>query len=130
MDLATLIIVAFAAMFFKHFVIDFPLQTPYQYLNKGTYGHLGGIAHAAFHSVGSLITLAIVLGLYRLDMIFVLCVLEGIIHYHIDWAKMYINKRMDWKCNESPHFWLAMGFDQFLHYLTYALMLLVYFRLA
>ncbi|MEP7292538.1 MAG: hypothetical protein ABI835_12190, partial [Chloroflexota bacterium] len=27
----------------KHFVFDYPLQRPYQFLNKGTYGHPGGI---------------------------------------------------------------------------------------
>lgn len=39
----------------KHLVIDFLLQGPYQYLNKGTYGHWGGIQHAINHMVGTYI---------------------------------------------------------------------------
>ena len=30
----------------KHFIADALLQRPYQYLNKGIYGHPGGIVHA------------------------------------------------------------------------------------
>lgn len=34
-------------LFTKHFIVDFPLQAfPYQYQNKGTYGHPGGLLHS------------------------------------------------------------------------------------
>ena len=37
--LAILTLAAVAVLMLKHAVADFYLQTPYQYLNKGTYGH-------------------------------------------------------------------------------------------
>lgn len=43
----------------KHFICDFPLQAfPYQYLNKGTYGHPGGLIHATIHYIGTYIILS------------------------------------------------------------------------
>ncbi len=47
--LAILVLAAVAVLMFKHMVADFYLQTPYQYLNKGTYGHPGGFLHAGIH---------------------------------------------------------------------------------
>jgi len=35
-------------LFTKHFVLDFPLQTKFQWSNKGTYGHPGGLLHSGF----------------------------------------------------------------------------------
>ena len=46
--LALLALAAVAVLMVKHALADFYLQTPYQYLNKGTYGHPGGLLHAAF----------------------------------------------------------------------------------
>ena len=45
--LVLLVLVAVAVLMAKHMVADFYLQTPYQYLNKGTYGHPGGFLHSA-----------------------------------------------------------------------------------
>lgn len=101
----------------KHFVCDFPLQAfPYQYLNKATYGHLGGIIHAFIHFFASYL---ILLFFTNNIMAFSLAALDGIIHYHIDWAKMNINKHYGWKPDNSEKFWIALGFDQLLHQLTY-----------
>jgi kynureninase len=44
--LVILALAAVAVLMLKHAVADFYLQTPYQYLNKGTYGHPGGFIHA------------------------------------------------------------------------------------
>ena len=38
----------------KHFLCDFVLQTRYQLLNKGIYGHPAGLVHAGTHAIGSL----------------------------------------------------------------------------
>jgi hypothetical protein len=46
---AIIILAAIAVLLFKHMVADFYLQTPYQFLNKGTYGHPGGFVHAGIH---------------------------------------------------------------------------------
>ena len=103
----------------KHFIVDFPLQGPYQWMNKGKYGHLGGILHASLHAIGSVIVLA-----YFTPKFFTLALFDAILHYHIDWAKVNINNRYGWKSNENPQFWWLTGLDQMLHYLTYVLMIL------
>ena len=48
-QIALLALAAVAVLMFKHAVADFYLQTAYQYLNKGTYGHPGGFIHAGIH---------------------------------------------------------------------------------
>lgn len=103
-------------LFTKHFVVDFPLQTPYQWMNKGRYGHPGGLLHAGIHGYFTYIILwlftdwsaALIMGL--LDMF---------IHYHIDWVKVNVNKRTGWKADTHPQFWTLLGADQYAHAVTY-----------
>jgi len=102
-------------LFTKHFVVDFILQTKFQWSNKGTYGHPGGILHAALHGIGTwccFVWYAPMAALY-------LSFLDAVIHYHIDWAKMNLNASMGWKPDNSEYFWWLLGADQFLHALTY-----------
>ena len=100
----------------KHFVFDFLYQPPYQYRNKGTYGHPGGIVHALQHAVPTFLILW-----WGLTPLFAasLALAEFLIHYHIDWAKMSLNKKLGWGPLTSENFWRLLGFDQFLHQLTY-----------
>ena len=100
----------------KHFVVDFPLQGPYQYKNKGTYGHPGGILHAFLHLAGTFIVLSVAT---TSDYAISFAALDGVIHYHIDWVKMNINSKMGWGPLTSEKFWWLLGFDQFLHQVTY-----------
>ena len=125
MELINPIVGMFVALFVKHFVIDFPLQTAYQYKNKGLYGHPGGLVHAGLHVVGSLFVLMIVLGVTPL--LIILCLAEGVAHYHIDWAKTRLTDDLR-LTPEHNLFWWLLGADQFLHYMTYAAMVLVYFH--
>lgn len=99
----------------KHFLFDFPLQTQYQSSNKGTYGHPGGILHAGLHSVGT----AAVLACFSLDipLLFAILAAEFLIHYHVDWTKAQLVKRIAPERNYG--FWLIFGLDQFLHHATY-----------
>jgi hypothetical protein len=101
----------------KHFIVDFPLQAfPYQYKNKGTYGHPGGLLHSGLHVFGTFFALVWFVGLYP-AVVFAL--LDGVIHYHIDWAKMNINAKMGWGPTTHEQFWSLLGLDQLLHSLTY-----------
>jgi hypothetical protein len=105
------------ALQLKHFIIDFPLQTKYQWSNKGKYGHLGGILHAALHGLGTFGILW-----YFTDgvvMAALLGFLDMVIHYHIDWAKVRLNAKMGWGPTTHPQFWVLLGLDQLLHQLTY-----------
>lgn len=98
----------------KHFIVDFPLQGPYQYRNKGTYGHPGGILHALLHGAATLLILA-----WSTPWFGEIAAAEAIAHYHIDWAKMRLNARMGWNPDNSEYFWWLLGFDQWLHYCCY-----------
>jgi hypothetical protein len=111
-------------LFTKHFIVDFPLQTKFQWSNKGTYGHPGGILHAAMHGFGTYLCVfwyAPVAAIYFF-------LVDMFIHYHIDWAKMNLNAKMKWAPNTHEQFWWLLGLDQYLHALTY--IGLVYFLMS
>jgi hypothetical protein len=110
-DLLILILLLFS----KHFLVDFPLQTKFQYSNKGTYGHPGGILHAGLHGLGTYICIfwfAPVAAIY-------LALADMFVHYHIDWAKMNLNSKLGWSPTTHEQFWWLLGLDQYLHAVTY-----------
>ena len=114
-------IVILALLFTKHLIVDFPLQTPYQWMNKGTYGHLGGITHAVLHGAGTwlcLVWFAPAAAIY-------LSLMDAVIHYHIDWVKMNVNAKYGWKADTHPEFWILLGIDQWLHAMTYLLLVVL-----
>jgi hypothetical protein len=104
-------------LFTKHFVVDFPLQTKFQWSNKGTYGHPGGFLHAWLHGIGT----AIVIYMIFCDVVLSVAIgfVDAVIHYHIDWAKMNLNARYQLGPTTSEKFWWLVGLDQYLHTLTY-----------
>lgn len=103
-------------LFTKHLIIDFPMQVPYHYLNKGTYGHPGGIQHAGLHGWGTMFCFA-----WFVDVPFAIVLggIDFVIHYHIDWAKMNLNKKLGYGPLTSEKFWWLLGLDQWLHAVTY-----------
>lgn len=111
-----LLLLALLILQVKHFVADFMLQTPYQFLNKGTYGHPGGIIHAGIHALGTVLAFFIItptLGLAAAIMIG-----EFIVHYHIDWMKERTVRKQQLKFPQAE-FWWAFGADQAMHQVTY-----------
>ena len=106
----------FAILQIKHFVCDYPLQTRYQLINKGTYGHPGGILHSGIHAVGTMFVFLVLTPTFVVGTAIV--AVEFLLHYHIDWTKVQIMKATGWSAQESP-FWWAIGFDQLAHHLTY-----------
>ncbi len=111
----------------KHLICDYMLQTPFQYLNKGKYGHPGGIIHAGIHMLGSIP--AIVLFGPTLGLVAALLAMEFAVHYHVDWLKEQITKRRGLS-HSGALFWAVFGADQFLHQMTYLAMLAVLARAA
>lgn len=99
----------------KHFVADFMLQRKYQYLNKGTYGHPGGLLHAGIHVVGTFAVL-----FFFIDPVLAIkyALIDGAIHYHIDFFKSNVNRKMELQIQHNQY-WALLGFDQLLHQLTY-----------
>lgn len=108
------------ALTVKHFLADFPLQFPFMYKNKGIYGHLGGVAHALVHFVGTG-WVFVLFGFAFLPCV-LLAALDSVVHYHVDWTKYYINRKMGWTPTTTDYFWYLLGLDQLLHYLTYFLL--------
>jgi hypothetical protein len=136
------IFLAFGIFFLKHFIVDFPLQRwPWMFQNKGTWGHPGGIVHAGLHGIATAIILCffISFGIYGaalqplvdVSMAWLIAVLsgalDGFIHYVVDWSKMNLNKYMGWGPLNSEWFWHSLGMDQLLHYMTYLLVLYIWF---
>ena len=117
-----------AALSVKHFVADFLYQPPYQWKNKGTFGHPGGILHAGQHAVATYFVLAFC-PISMLAAIAV-CAAEFVIHYITDWAKMDINTRYGWGANTHNEFWILLGIDQLIHSLTYVGIALTVARIA
>ncbi len=112
-----MLLLAMAYLLVKHAIADFLLQTAYQRQTKGTYGALGGLAHAAIHI---LLTLPVFYLLWPVPIGTVAAVLalEFIVHYHLDWLKDQAVRRNGWTSHDTP-FWWALGLDQLMHGLTY-----------
>ena len=115
-DQMTLVLVALAFLQIKHYVCDFVLQRPYQYLNKGKYGHPGGIIHAGLHIAATCLLFLLVTPPFKLGAAIVAA--EFVVHYHIDWLKEQVMKRTGWETNDNGYWW-ALGCDQMLHQLSY-----------
>ena len=111
----------------KHFLCDYVLQTRYQYLNKGIYGHPGGLIHAGIHAAGSIGPVLILTDAYWL--VSALIAVEFAVHYHTDWLKEQINKRRGLSYDDAL-FWAVFGADQFIHQMTYVVMIAVLAREA
>ena len=105
-------------LMFKHFVCDFILQTSEMALCKGIYGHKEGLRHAFHHAIGTFIICIIFVSPH---LSLSLAVLDFVIHYHIDWIKMKFGP----KSYKDKHYWAWFGADQFVHQLTYVLILIL-----
>lgn len=104
----------------KHLFADFFMQTARMLTNRETYLHMGRGQHAGIHAGLSLLAL-LLLGAPLLFSVG-LCVLEWLVHYHIDWAKA----RYSGGRNQTPSdagYWRAFGTDQLMHQLTYIAMI-------
>lgn len=116
-ELALLVLAAVAVLMFKHAAADFYLQSAYQYLNKGTYGHPGGLLHSAIH-VALTPLVYLVLAPASLLLAIGIAIGEFLVHYHVDWLKERFTHRNDWT-PQCRCFWYALGTDQLVHGITY-----------
>jgi hypothetical protein len=98
----------------KHFICDFLLQTDYMVKTKGIYGARGGIQHAMLHAVFTLVISVFFVTYVNLAIL--MAIFDGVVHYHIDWAKQKLNRGLT---PADRMFWVWFGADQCLHYLTY-----------
>lgn len=107
----------------KHLLCDWLMQSDYEIRNKGTYLHPGGINHAFKHMVGTMA----VTHYFAPEFTFFFGFLDGLIHYHIDWGKQNLTKFFK-LTPENKGFWFLIGLDQFLHQLTYILLIYLAFN--
>ena len=105
-----------ALLFVKHWYIDFVNQTPAEVAGKGTYGQIHGLMHSVKHGVVT--SVIVFLFFYSVEAAIIIGFVDFILHYHIDWLKMNINKRYGYTV-ENPKFWVWLGADQLAHSLTY-----------
>jgi Protein of unknown function (DUF3307) len=122
-QIALIVLSAVAVLMLKHAVADFYLQSAYQYLNKGSYGHPGGLLHSAIH-VALTPLVYFVIAPASLLLALVIAISEFLLHYHIDWLKEQVTHRNGWTAQDRG-FWYALGTDQLLHGLTYLVIVAV-----
>ncbi len=116
-DLTCAILLSFVVLSVKHTIGDYVLQTPYQVLNKGIYGHPGGLLHSTLQA---LLTLPVFLVLAPSSVGLGAAIIFGefVVHYHLDWSKEQLVKRFNFT-QTDPKFWYLFGLDQLGHMLTY-----------
>lgn len=96
----------------KHLIVDFPLQNAWMVDGKGNVRSLAGYVHAGLHALGTLLVLA------AFGLPLWLALLDGVIHYAVDWLKMNAGRWYGWT-PAQPAFWWALGADQYAHAVTY-----------
>lgn len=100
----------------KHYICDFPLQTPYM-LKKVLPGwefFLPLLLHSAVHAFFTLL-----ICLYFNPSLWWLALVDGLVHFFMDRMKAgdrYLGRFRD---KDKPSYWHALGFDQMVHHLTH-----------
>jgi hypothetical protein len=110
----------------KHCYADFVLQTYMQTVKKGVWLHPVGISHTLDHMYCSLIGLMLFSLFVTLNPFIIIwtVVVEGIVHYVVDYSKV----KYGCKDNTKPIFWTQFGLDQLAHQVTYIGMIWVLLR--
>ena len=104
----------------KHIICDSFFQEAAGYTKKHIYLHGHGIEHAALHAASTFLVLYVLP--ITTPMVSAVALLDGVIHYHIDWVKLNIQ-------GPAPNIFrrvILNTIDQALHvatYTTFALML-------
>ena len=112
--MTTTIFLLLALFGIKHFIADFVLQYDYMVREKGIYGAVGGLHHSFVHVCFTFLILIPFCS--SVSLLIGLSLLDGILHYHIDWSKQQLNRGLT---AADRKFWFYIGLDQLLHYLTY-----------
>jgi hypothetical protein len=111
----TLTVFVLLALFgIKHFIADYLMQFPYMLNEKGIYGATGGVHHSLVHASWTFLILVFFVG--NADVIIALAAVDFFVHYHVDFIKQQLNKGLT---TADRNFWVLLGADQALHYLTY-----------
>lgn len=106
-----------ALLLFKHFLADFPLQTPYMVTGKGKRRDWVAplLAHAAVHGA---LTFVIFLAAGFSWLSVPVATAEMLVHATIDRVKAHPDLGGRWNPTQ-PQFWWALGADQLAHNACY-----------
>jgi hypothetical protein len=107
----------------KHMFADFFMQTPRMLSARSVYLHIGRVQHAGVHAILSALVFIIIGAPFF--FVVVLCIFEGVLHFHIDFAKGCHSDKAG-HGPDKPAYWRAFGVDQTLHQLTYVAMIWVW----
>ena len=107
-------------LFIKHWYIDFVNQSNEEVAGKGIYGNAHGLMHSIKHGVAT--TLIFLVYFQSFEFSVIIGLIDFVLHYHIDWGKMNINRRYGYTI-EMPQFWAWLGLDQLAHQLCYVLLI-------
>ena len=107
----------------KHMLADFFLQTRRMLTGRDEYMHMGRMQHAGLHGLFSIVVF-LVMGA-PLVFLLVVCLVETIVHYHIDWLKGWYSAVKGHTPMDGAY-WRAFGTDQLMHQLTYVVMIWVW----
>jgi hypothetical protein len=110
------IFILLALLFIKHWYVDFVNQSMEEVNGKGIYGNAHGVMHSIKHGVATMFIFWAFVGDFNYAVI--ISIIDFVLHYHIDWAKININKKYNYT-PENPMFWTWLGADQLAHSLTY-----------
>lgn len=111
------VLIVFFVLQVKHFIADFVLQTDRMVHEKGIYGARYGIYHSLVQSAGTFLAFAWMHPALGIITAF----FDFLAHYHIDWAKININKKYNYTPADHK-FWFWLGLDQLAHQLTYIIL--------
>ena len=111
----TLIFLVLILLQIKHWYIDFVNQTEEEVKWKGTYLDWRGVKHSLKQGMGTAIVFALFI---PIPWSLLIGAIDFLFHYHIDWAKININKKYNYTI-ENPKFWMWLGLDQLAHQITY-----------
>lgn len=112
-----------ALLLIKHFLCDYPLQSPWMLRKSAEKGWLAPLsAHAYAHAFGTYIVFLIVGGFADPTFAVWMMGLDFLAHWLIDFWKARLTRPEF----GSRAFWNYLGLDQLLHNLTYLAMIFLY----
>lgn len=113
-----IIFICFFLLFTKHFYVDFINQTYEEAKCKGIFGNFTGLKHSIKQGLA---TGLVLFPWVDPTLLFMIVYVEINVHYLIDYVKVRFG------CSDmmNKQFWVHLGFDQYLHYLTYLIIVYV-----
>ena len=107
-----IILMLFFLLFTKHFYVDFINQTYEEVKCKGIFGNFTGTKHSIKQGLA---TGWVLFPFVDPILLFIIVYIEIHVHYLID----YFKARYGLSDVSDKKFWVQLGCDQYLHYLTY-----------